>query len=192
MLTVGKGEQAEMLDMGSELSQQVYKAPHYSSSVMVWCALSGNKVIIGHYFFKNENVTGQTYERISQYCVFPQPRNYAEDIIFYQIGAPLDYVVAVWQYLDQNLPDGWIAKGRLIPWTPRSLYLISCDYFLSKFLKYFVFREPATTVEELKTKFGKGIQNIHENTLSDIYENMENCLCFLLREGCFYFEHLLI
>lgn len=175
---------------GSERPQQVYEAPNNAPSVMVWCALSKNE-IIGPYFFENENVTGQSYKRMLRYYVFPRLRNYPEDMIFQQDGAPPHYAVIVRQYLDQKLPNRWIGRAGPIPWPPRSPDLTPCDYFLWGYLKDFVYRELPTSIEELKNKIRQAIQTIDEDTLKKVYKNMENRLCFVLREGGGHFEHLL-
>ena len=75
---------------GTERPQEVYEVPQGARSVMVWCAIS-EKGVIGPYFFENESVTGDSYKKMLRYFLFPRLRDYPQDLIFQQDGAPPHY-----------------------------------------------------------------------------------------------------
>lgn len=66
---------------GLELLQQVYQRPPSSPSIMVCSPLSKNGEI-GPYFFKNQNVTGETYENLLRSYAFPILWDYLETWFF--------------------------------------------------------------------------------------------------------------
>ena len=175
---------------GSERPNEVYQTPHNSPSVMVWCGVSKNE-IIGPYFFGNETVTGESYKKLLRYYAFPKLRDYPDNTIFQQDGAPPHYAVPVRQYLDKKYPNKWMGRGGPILWPPRSPDLTPCDYFLWGYLKDIVYRTRPTNISELKTKIRDAVSTIDEDTLQKVFKNMENRICFVLREKGGHFEHLL-
>lgn len=126
-----------------------------------------------------------------RYYVLPQVWNYPEHMIFEQYGALLYCVVAVQQYVQQKIWHRRIEREDPILCPPSLLHLTPFDYFLWKYLKAFLFREPATTIEEHKSKIRPVIQTIYGNNLRNVFENMENRLGFVWREGRGHHEYLL-
>lgn len=175
---------------GTERPNEVYETRTNSPSVMVWCAMSKNG-IIGPYFFENENVTGTTYKRMLRYFLFPKLRDYPEDMIFQQDGAPPHFAIEVRQYLDRKLPEHWMGRGGSISWPAYSPDLTPCDYFLWGYIKDIVYRNPPRTISELKTKIGQAIRSINEDMLHRVFENMKTRLNFVIRERGGAFEHLM-
>lgn len=81
----------------SERPQQVYNTSHSFLSGMLWCVLSKNE-IVGHYMLGNENVTGQSYERLPRYYVFSRLWNNPENRICKQNSAPSNNAASSRQY----------------------------------------------------------------------------------------------
>ena len=54
------------------------------------------------------------------YFLFPKLRDYPEDMLFQQDGAPPHYAVVTREYLDMKLPNRWIGRGGHIAWPARS------------------------------------------------------------------------
>ena len=175
---------------GSERPDTVYQSPQSAQSIMVWCALS-KKEIIGPYFFENETVNQYSYKRMLRYFFFPKVRDYPDDIMFQQDGAPPHFANSVRQYLDTKLPNRWIGRGGPIPWPARSPDLTPCDYFLWGYVKDRVFQELPNSIPELKTKIRQAIATISQDTLLKVYQNLENRLSFVTRQNGDHFEHLL-
>lgn len=61
-----------------------YKALNLNLSVMAWSAISKHKVIF-HYFCDPENVTRETYKRLSRYDSFPELRECPQPRFFNRI-----------------------------------------------------------------------------------------------------------
>ena len=174
---------------GSERPDTVYESPQSTQSIMVWCALSKNEVI-GPYFFENGNVTGDSYKRMLRYYLFPKLRNYPENMIFQQDGAPPHFALPVRAYLDVKVPNRWMGRAGPIPWPARSPDLTPCDYFLWGYLKDQVFDDLPNTIPQLKTKISQAIATITPATLQKVYKNLENRLAFVIRQDGGHFEQL--
>lgn len=142
---------------------------------MEWRILSQIE-IIGPCSFKTENVTGQTYKKTLRYYAYPRLRNYPGGMIFQQDAAHSYYAEVVRLYKDQNPPNRGIWRARPILCPLGLSDLTPGDYFLLGYLNDFGFREPLTTMRELKYKISSGIQANDENTLNSVYENTENHL----------------
>jgi len=175
---------------GSERPQVVYEVPQGAESIMVWCAISENG-IIGPYFFENESVTGESYYKMLRYFFFPKMRNYGDDYIFQQDGAPPHFALRVRRYLDQKLQTRWIGRAGPTAWPPRSPDLTPCDFFLWGYVKDYVFRELPTTITELKAKIRDAISSISEDTLKNVVKNTEFRIRYLIRQNGAHFENLL-
>jgi len=175
---------------GTERPSTVYESPQSSASIMVWCALS-KKEIIGPYFFENESVTGETYKRMLRYFFFPKLRDYPENVIFQQDGAPPHFALPVRQYLDTKVPNRWIGRAGPISWPARSPDLTPCDFFLWGFVKDQVFQDLPSSIPQLKTKIRQAIASITQDTLEKVYENLENRLSFVIRQNGGHFENLM-
>ena len=175
---------------GTERPLEVYQVPQGAASIMVWCAMS-EKGIIGPYFFENESVTGESYKRMLRYYFFPKLRDYPDDTVFQQDGAPPHFALPVRQYLNQKLGDRWIGRAGPVSWPPRSPDLTPCDFFLWGYIKDRVFQTLPNTIAELKTKIRAAIQSITEDTLMKVVKNTEFRLQMLVRHQGGHFENLL-
>lgn len=60
--------------------------------------------------------------------MFPRLKNYLEDRIVQQNGAPRYYAVAVRQWINQQLQNYWLERVDPIPGPSRSPDLTLCDY----------------------------------------------------------------
>ena len=175
---------------GSERPQVVYEVPQGAESIMVWCAISENGIIVP-YFFENESVTGESYYKMLRYFFFPKMRNYGDDYIFQQDGAPPHFALRVRRYLDQKLQTRWIGRAGPTAWPPRSPDLTPCDFFLWGYVKDYVFRELPTTITELKANIRDAISSISEDTLKNVVKNTEFRIRYLIRQNGAHFENLL-
>lgn len=79
-------------------------------------------ILIGPYFFQNENVTGGNWQKASPVLCVPKLRDYAEDIIFQQNVAPPRYAVPMGQYLDRTFRNR--GMGELVQFYGRFAHLI--------------------------------------------------------------------
>jgi len=175
---------------GTERPDTVYQSPQSTQSIMVWCAMSRHEVI-GPYFFENGNVTGNSYKKMLRYFFFPKVRDYPDNWLFQQDGAPPHFALPVRAYLDSKLPNRWIGRAGPIAWPARSPDLTPCDYFLWGYIKDRVFRNLPEKMEDLKTKIREAVASITPATLEKVYENLENRLSFVIRQNGGHFEHLL-
>ena len=175
---------------GTERPQEVYEVPQGADSIMVWCAIS-SRGIIRPYFFENVSVTGESYKKMLRYFFFPKLRDYPQDVIFQQDGAPPHFAIPVRQYLNQKLGNRWIGRGGPVAWPPRSPDLTPCDFFLWGYIKDRVFSNLPSTISELKTRIRAVISSITEETLQKVVENTEFRMRLLLRQNGAHFENLL-
>lgn len=87
-----------------ERPSQISEAPRNSPGVMVWCAISKEK-IIGPLFFDKGSFTGAIYRYMLIRYAFPRFSELREDYIFMQHGASRHYAVPVRNYLNQKRPN---------------------------------------------------------------------------------------
>ena len=81
-----------------------------SPKVNVFCAISKNHVH-GPFFYE-KNITGDVYLQMLQNWLMDKLiANEHEDFIFQQDDAPPHWKLAVWAYLNDNLPGRWIGHA---------------------------------------------------------------------------------
>ena len=73
-----------------------------------------------------------------------------ENFCFQQDGAPPYYHHNVRAYLDEHLPNRWIARRGSIEYHPRSPDLAPMNFFLCGHLKDNVYRAKPATINEIK------------------------------------------
>ena len=84
-----------------------------SPNVMVWCAVTREKVI-GPYFFEGGNVDGEKYRNMLIHYVFPRFATMRQDYIFQQDGASAQYSSRARNYLDNKRPNNCIERADLL------------------------------------------------------------------------------
>ena len=152
----------------------------HSPSLMVWCAMSKER-IIGPYFFENENVSGESYRNMLIHYAFPRLNNLRDDYIFQQDGAPAHYSNRVKAYLNNKRPNNWIGRGGPVAWPPRSPDLTPCDFFLWGHIKSQIYSTPVESVEELKLRIRSEVRKISPETLEKVWENTQLRLNYIRR-----------
>ncbi|PSN34580.1 hypothetical protein C0J52_26306 [Blattella germanica] len=118
---------------GTENPHCVLEHVRDSPKVNLFCAISKNKVY-GSFFFVNQASMGWFTNEDSNDCVFQQD------------GCPCHYHNNMRAYLNQHLPHRSIGRtghdNALMIWSPRSLDLTPCDFFLWGFVKDNVYVPP--------------------------------------------------
>lgn len=173
---------------GDERPNDVNEHTLHSPSVMVWCAISKDRVI-GPYFFENGTVTGELYKNMLSQYAFPRFSRLRPDYIFMQDGAPPHYSNRVRAYLNNKRPGNWIGRGGPVSWPPRSPDLTPCDFFLWGYLKSKVYKTPVESLEDLKTRIQAEIRSISRATLRKVWENTKFRLNFLSGVQGEHIEH---
>lgn len=167
---------------GEQRPTQVHQATLNSPSVMVWCAISKQRVI-GPFFFENENVTGESYRNMLINYAFPRFERNLSDYIFMQDGASPHFSTRVRAYLNWKKPNYWIGRGGPVHWPARSPDLTPCDFFLWGHLKARIYATPVLSTEDLKARITREVRRIPRDMLKNVWENVEFRLEFLTSVG---------
>ena len=109
-----------------------------------WCSLLYD-LIVGLFFFAEGSETGNIYQDLLEYYVFPQiddletvTRN---KIIFMQDGTPPHFSLSVREALNTKFPDSWIRRDSPIPWPAQTPDLTPLGFFFRGYIKNIVYRE---------------------------------------------------
>jgi hypothetical protein len=151
----------------------------HSEKVMVWCAISVNRVF-GPFFF-DTTVNAANYLEMLKNFFWPKLLRTQEykKYFFQQDGAPAHAATVVQNWLKSKFDDRFIEKSQ---WPPRSPDLNVCDFFLWGYLKARVYSPIPKTIEELKENIRREIQNIEKTTLKSVFENFKKRLDLVIQE----------
>lgn len=157
--------------------QQPLKPP----KVLVWCAVSANRVY-GPFFF-DSTVNNENYLDMLKNYFWPKvyrTKN-AKSLYFQQDGAPAHRHENVQEWLNSKFGSRFLNKDM---WPPRSPDLNPCDFFLWGYLKDKIYVQMPQTIDELKRLINEEIQSINSITLNRVFENMtKRCKSILEKDG---------
>jgi hypothetical protein len=101
-----------------------------------------HSIIVGHFFFAENMLTGGTYLDMLEAFCFPQlVETENPDIMFQLDGAPPHFSNTVQDTLNEKFPEKWIGRGGLILWPARSPDLVPLDFFVWGHVKNTVYAE---------------------------------------------------
>ena len=143
----------------------------------VWCGVTANEIIIGPYFFEDEEgnqvtVTGARYRTMIQDFLEPWVQGQPEQMCFQQDGATAHSARETMQMLQNIFQDRIISRGCEINWPPRSPDLASPDFFLWGYLKEKVFVNKPQTINYLKRNIEDQIRAISLEMLSNVMQSV--------------------
>lgn len=151
----------------------------YPIHITVWCAISA-KSIIGPYFFEEDNetvtVTAPRYGRMINHFFIRrlhQQKISMNRVWFQQDGAKAHTAKSTITLLKQKFGTRVVSKNASVEWPPRSPDLTAPDFFLWGHLKNEVYREPASSVAQLKSRIRRSIKNISIATLEAVMNGMQ-------------------
>ena len=143
--------------------------PLYDQKVLVWCAMSSERIYGPHFF---EGTVNQ-YNYLNMLIHFFWKRVVRENhkiYYFQQDGASSHNANRVQKYLKSKFKDRFIDKKR---WAPRSPDLNPCDFYLWGYLKSRVYNPLPKTLNELKSNIETQIKNITKDELKRVFLNFE-------------------
>lgn len=159
----------------------------------VWGGIIDNFVIGPHFF--EERLNGAVMLRFL-HEEFPRLTEHLPDYIKQNMwlqldGAPPHFNLEVRQYLNLKFPHKWIGREGPINWPARSPDLTPMDFFLWGTVKSQVYREAATTRDDMKERIRRSFQNITNETLLNVRESFHKRLEKCVLENGRHFEHLI-
>ena len=164
------------------------QVPLHDQKVMVFCAISANK-IYGPYYFEG-NVDSKKYHHMlenwfwKKHLDTPNYRKY----YFQQDGATPHTSNLVQNWLSEKFGEKFLDKKK---WPPRSPDLNPCDFFLWGHLKSKVYYPLPKNIIELKANIEREIKSIKKEVLKKTFENFRKRLeLIILAEGK-YIENVL-
>lgn len=167
--------------------------PQRRWSLNVWAECLGQHVI-GPYFFE-ETLNGDVYanfvENILPELLEDIPLNVRRIMWLQQDGAPAHFTRAFQTILNHAYPERWIGRGGPVNWPPRSPDMIPLDFFIWGYVKGLVYREPATTRENMRQRIQEAFASITPEMLQNCQRSFIDRLRICLREDGQTFEHLL-
>jgi hypothetical protein len=155
--------------------------PLHDKKILVWCAISVNRVFGPFYFSDIVNQTN--YLEMLENLFWPKILRTAEykKYHFQQDGARPHTAAAVQTWLTTKFGRKFITKDK---WPPRSPDLNPCDFFLWGHLKARVYNPLPQTLEDLKANIEREIKNISKDTLKSTFLNFKKrCEFCLSAEG---------
>ena len=181
-----------------EKPEPIAKRPLSTEKLVVWCAITPNR-IIGPFFFEDEEgkaltVNQHRYLAMLKRYYLPNIRRHGEQdtITFHQDGAPPHYANLVRDWLEETFQGRVISRGFEDFWPPYSPDLNPCDFYLWGYLKSKVYRDPVpTTLEELRKNIRREIRRINEDTLTKVYDNVLVRIQRVLGRKGAWIEHLI-
>ena len=160
--------------LGTERPAEGNQPFMHSHSFMVWCSI-GKEKVIGQYFFENENVNRENYRNMLINYGFLRFASLRRDYTFHQDGAPSHYYNQFRKYCNRKRPGNWIGRGGPVEWLPRSPHLTTCDFFLWGHLNGKTCNNPASSLEEIKTRSRRECQRISPEILKK-FGIIQNCV----------------
>ena len=166
----------------SETPHRILQLERDSPKIMVWCAMTFQKILC-YYIFTERTVTGNSYlDMIEQYAVpiMTDPTVLESDpneAIFMQDGASPHYANIVRDYLDRVFPERWLGRGsRGQPWREwpaRSPDLTPCDFFLWGHVKSIVYKVKIRDIPHLKERIKMALNTITPAMLGNTWRELE-------------------
>jgi len=149
----------------------VLEIPLHSPKVVVWAAISQQK-IYGPFFF-DDNVNSKNYLAMLANNFYPSlTRTEQRLFIFMQDGAPPHWSKPVRSWLDEKFKQRWMGRGSSnLPWPARSPDITPCDFFMWGFLKSKVYVQDILNIADLKEKITEAFLEITKDMLSDVFSN---------------------
>ena len=155
--------------------------PLQDQKILVWCAISANRVF-GPYYFEN-TVNQHNYLEMLQTFFWPKVLRTAEykKYYFQQDGASAHTAKIVQTWLKDKFDKKFIEKKQ---WPPRSPDLNPCDFFLWGYLKSVVYNPLPKTLDDLKANLEREIKNITPQVLNSVFCNFKKrCDLVLAADG---------
>ena len=84
---------------------------------------------------------------------------------------------------DEHFPDRWIGRRGPYDWPARSLDLSPCDFFLWEYLNDTVFKQPLTTIQELKQRIEEACEQIPEEMCRKVCRSVQQRLHVCMNNG---------
>ena len=153
--------------------------------VNVWIGMT-NKKIYGPYFFGENTINGEIYQRMLSDFLIPQliDDGIKGTVVFQQDGAPCHYALTVRNYLDEQFPNRWIGRGGNRPWAPRSPDLTPLDFFVWGYIKSKIYGIRISDTSELKVRIREAVDSITTTMLENVSMSVENRFqCCIDRNG---------
>jgi hypothetical protein len=154
--------------------------PLHDKKILVWCAISVNRVF-GPYYFE-ETVNQLNYLEMLKNYFWPKvlrTPNY-KNYYLQQDGATPHTAIAVQTWLGQNFGKKFITKEM---WPPRSPDLNPCDFYLWGHLKEVMYNPFPRTLDDLKANLEREIKKISPETLKNVFFNFEKRYKLLISAG---------
>ena len=155
--------------------------PLYDQKILVWCAISANRVF-GPYYFE-DTVNQHNYLEMLKNYFWPKVLKTAEykKYYFQQDGARPHTAKTVQTWLKDQFEEKFIDKDM---WPPRSPDLNPCDFFLWGHLKSMAYNPLPKTLDDLKANIEREIKKISKNILKSNFLNFQKrCELIISAEG---------
>ena len=159
----------------------VIEQPLHDQKILVWCAISVNRVF-GPFFF-DDNVNQLNYQEMLKTYFWPKLLRTAEyeKYHFQQDRAKPHTATLVQTWLTSKFARNFIDKDS---WPPRSPDLNPCDFFLWGYLKARVYNPLPKSFEDLKANIDREIKTISKDTLKSTFLNFKKrCELLISAEG---------
>lgn len=153
--------------------------PLHDKKILVWCAISADRVFGPFYFESTVNQTN--YLEMLKTFFWPKvlrTPNYKK-YYFQQDGATPHTATAVQTWLGQQFGSKFINKDL---WPPRSPDLNPCDFYLWGHLKQVAYNPQPKTLDDLKANLEREIKNISPDQLKNFFFNFEK-RCELIKSA---------
>ena len=155
--------------------------PLNDQKILVWCAISANRVF-GPYYFE-DTVNQHNYLEMLKNYFWPKVLKTAEykKYYFQQDGARPHTAKTVQTWLKDQFGKKFIDKDM---WPPRSPDLNPCDFFLWGHLKSMAYNPLPKTLDDLKANIEREIKKISKNILKSNFLNFQKrCELIISAEG---------
>lgn len=178
-LTLSLNNQNNRLWSQSQPMQGV-EYPLHDQKILVWCAISANRVF-GPYYFE-ETVNKENYLEMLKEFFWPKVLRTAEyeKYHFQQDGARPHTAAIVQTWLKGKFGKKLVDKDL---WPPRSPDLNPCDFYLWGYLKSVVYNPLPKTLDDLKANLEREIKKIPKNVLNSVFFNLEKRCELIISAG---------
>ena len=148
----------------------------HPQKVIVWCAFHAGGVI-GPYFFVGENdrhvtVNGERYRAKLEDYLWPELDELdINDMWFQQDGATSQTARITIDLLKGKFGERVTSRNGPVEWPPRSCDLTPLDFFLLGHIKSLVYANKPATLDDLKDKIQREIDNVPVEMCARVVEN---------------------
>ncbi|GBN63446.1 hypothetical protein AVEN_177709-1 [Araneus ventricosus] len=98
---------------------------------------------------------------------------FTEDVIFQQDGVPPHYGNIIREFLDTTFPQGWIGRGAVMAWPPRSPDITPLDFYLRGYVKQHGYSERINEINHLKQRITNVIHSVTPDILTRVWEELD-------------------